>query len=218
MTYQRNEKMVLLLLFSSNIFIFLFLPITLTGYYLLHKPYRNFFLLLMSLVFYAWGEPKFVIVMICSIFFNYTMAILVDRLRNKKTLCKTIICFCVIGNLGLLFIYKYLDFFIINMNRLGLSLPLKNLVLPIGISFFTFQAMSYVIDVYRGDVAVQKKPQHIGLYISFFPQLIAGPIVRYKDIAAQLDNRTTNFELFADGIERFIIGFSKRYCWQITWH
>lgn len=198
------------MLFSSNIFLFLFLPLTLSGYFLLHKPYRNFFLLMMSLLFYAWGEPKFVFVMIGSILFNYTMAMLIDWQRKRKKLCNIIMFFCVAGNLSMLFVYKYLDFFFNNINLIGLNLPLKKLALPIGISFFTFQAMSYVIDVYRGDVSIQKKPQHVGLYVSFFPQLIAGPIVRYKDIEAQIENRTIDFELFGSGVQRFIIGFSKK--------
>ena len=189
---------------------FLFLPVTLVVYYLLHKTYRNVFLLIMSLIFYAWGEPRFVLIMIGSIIFNYTIAMLIDRLRKSVMLSKALLCVCVAGNLGLLFTYKYLGFFTININRLGLNLPLVDLALPIGISFFTFQAMSYVIDVYRGDVAIQKKPHYIGLYISFFPQLIAGPIVRYKDIETQIEHRSADFELFGEGVRRFIIGFSKK--------
>jgi len=164
----------------------------------------------MSLVFYAWGEPKFVLVMIGAIVFNYAMAILIDRLRQKKNLAKTALIICIAGNLGLLFIYKYLDFFINNINLFGFNLPFQNLLLPIGLSFFTFQAMSYVIDVYRGDVSVQKKPQDIGLYISFFPQLVAGPIIRYKTIKDQIASRSVDFELFSEGVRRFIIGFSKK--------
>ena len=188
----------------------MFLPVTLTGYYLLRKKYRNGFLFIVSLWFYAWGEPKFVIVMVGSILFNYLAALLIDWFRDRKFLSKSFLIFNIIGNLGLLFIYKYLDFSISNINRLGFNLPLKGLVLPIGISFFTFQAMSYVIDVYRGDVEVQRKPHYVGLYISFFPQLIAGPIVRYKDIEAQITDRKVNFDLFSEGVRRFIIGFSKK--------
>ena len=198
------------MLFSSNIFLFLFLPITLAGYYLLPKSYRNFFLLIMSLIFYAWGEPKFVLVMIGSILFNYSMAMLVSWQRQRKVFSRVVLFIGITGNLGLLFAYKYLGFFITNVNYFGFNLPLVDITLPIGISFFTFQAMSYVIDVYRGDVAVQKKPHHVGLYISFFPQLIAGPIVRYKDIETQIDGRTVDFELFSEGVRRFIIGFSKK--------
>ncbi len=198
------------MLFSSNIFLFLFLPLTLLGYLLMPKPAKNLFLLVMSLVFYAWGEPRFVLVMIGSIVFNYGMALLIDRTRGNKKLCKKLLIVCITGNLGLLFVYKYLDFMLTNVNRLGLNLPLTNLVLPIGISFFTFQAMSYVIDVYRGDVAVQRKPRNVGLYIAFFPQLIAGPIVRYRDIERQISDRKIDLELFTEGVRRFIIGFSKK--------
>lgn len=198
------------MVFSSNIFLFLFLPVALVGYYLLHKPYRNVFLLIMSLGYYSWGEPKFVFVMIGSILFNYALALVIDRVREKKTLCKAIMVFCVAGNLAPLFIYKYLDFFIENVNHFGLNIPLTNYVLPIGISFYTFHALSYVIDVYRGDIAVQRKPHYIGLYFSFFPQLIAGPIVRYKDIEKQLGDRSVDFATFSEGVQRFLIGFSKK--------
>jgi D-alanyl-lipoteichoic acid acyltransferase DltB (MBOAT superfamily) len=190
--------------------VFLFLPVTLAGYYLLHKPYRNGFLLIMSLLFYGWGEPKFVLAMIGSILFNYVSALLADTFRKRKGLLKFIMTVCVAGNLGLMFAYKYLDFFIGNLNRIGFNIPLANIVLPIGISFFTFQAMSYVIDVYRGDVKVQRKPWRVGLYIAFFPQLIAGPIVRYKDVEAQITDRTVDFGLFSAGVQRFLIGFSKK--------
>jgi len=197
-------------LFSSHIFLFLFLPITLAGYFLLHKSYRNLFLLVMSLGFYAWGEPRFVLVMAASILFNYVSGLLVGRFRQRQALAKCLLGLCLAGNLGLLFIYKYADFVIGNLNRFGLGLPLTNLVLPLGISFFTFQAMSYVIDVYRGTVQAQPKLQNVSLYIAFFPQLIAGPIVRYKDIEAQIEDREIRFDEFSEGIKRFIIGFSKK--------
>ena len=166
--------------------------------------------MIMSLVFYAWGEPWFVMVMIGAILFNYTIAMLIGQLRKSKMLPKALLSICVAGNLGILFVYKYLGFFTSNINRLGLNLPIVDLALPIGVSFFTFQAMSYVIDVYRGQVSVQRKPHYVGLYISFFPQLIAGPIVRYKDIEEQIEHRSFDFELFGDGVRRFIIGFSKK--------
>ena len=211
------------MLFSSNIFLFLFLPVTLLGYYLLRKPYRNMFLLMMSLVFYAFGEPKFVVVMVTSIVFNYSMAILIDRLRvvSNKTrrealskalplLRKAAMFLCVAANLSILFVYKYLNFFIENVNRFGLELSQLKIVLPLGISFFTFQAMSYVIDVYRQDVKVQYRPHYVALYISFFPQLIAGPIVRYSTIEEQMMSRTVTFDDFSEGMRRFLIGVSKK--------
>ena len=174
------------------------------------KKLGNVFLLVMSLGFYAWGEPRFVPIMIGSIIFNYALAIAIDRLRHMKALSKALLIFCVAGNLGLLVTYKYLDFIIDNINLFGLGLPAANIVLPLGISFFTFQAMSYVIDVYRGDVPVQKKPHYVGLYISFFPQLIAGPIVRYSTIKEQIENRCVTFEQFGEGVKRFLVGFSKK--------
>ena len=198
------------MLFSSNIFIFLFLPVTLAGYYILPKPVKNIFLLIMSLVFYAWGEPKFVFAMMGSIVFNYAMALLVDRFRNNKNLSRIALIICLAGNIGLLSIFKYLGFITENMIRLGLDIPYIGYALPIGISFFTFQAMSYAIDVYRGDTTVQKKPHNVGLYISIFPALIAGPIIRYKDFEPYINNRSVDFEMFSEGVRRFILGLSKK--------
>ena len=202
------------MLFSSNIFIFLFLPVTLAGYYLLPRRFRNVFLLVMSLGFYAWGEPSFVFVMMGSIVFNYAMALLVSW-GKKKGLGRLFLAVCVAGNLGLMFVYKYLGFFAENLGRLGINIEIKNvdiwkIALPLGISFFTFQAMSYVIDVYRGDVTVQRRPHNVGLYIALFPQLIAGPIVRYKDFEQFIGKRNESFEMFGEGVKRFIIGLSKK--------
>ena len=164
----------------------------------------------MSLFFYYWGADKMVLLMIGSILFNYIMAILIDRFRSRIKLCKTFLILSVTGNLSTLFIYKYFDFFINNINRLGFSLPLLKLLMPIGISFFTFQAMSYVIDVYRQDVKVQLKPWNIGLYIALFPQLVAGPIVRYQTIEDQIENRVVDFDKFSDGVKRFMMGVIKK--------
>ncbi|MEE0110456.1 MAG: MBOAT family protein [Oscillospiraceae bacterium] len=197
------------MLFSSNLFLFLFLPCVILGYYLLGKRFRNLFLLMASLAFYAWGTGKFVLVMIGSILFNYLMALIIDAL-DKPKLRRLCLILAVAGNLSVLFVYKYLDFFIANLNLLGFQLPLPSITLPLGISFFTFQAMSYTIDVYRGTAKVQKKPQNIGLYVSFFPQLVAGPIVRYQTIADQIDSRQETFDDFADGVKRFIAGFAKK--------
>lgn len=197
------------MLFSSNLFLFLFLPIVIIVYYLLNKRFRNFFLLCASLLFYAWGEPRFVFVMIGSILFNYIMALLIHKVKLQK-MRTVLLVLSIVGNLSILFVYKYLDFFIENINYLGFNLPLQNIALPLGISFFTFQAMSYVIDVYRGSAKAQTHLQDIGLYISFFPQLVAGPIVRYQTIADQITHRQENFEDFSYGVKRFIIGFSKK--------
>ena len=198
-----------ILLFSSNLFLFLFLPVILLLYYLLGRKLRNGVLLVASLAFYAWGEPKFVLVMIGSILCNYVAALLIAYVR-KLVLKKLFLVLAIAGNLSILFVYKYLDFAIENLNAIGFSLPLQQIALPLGISFFTFQAMSYVIDVYRGTAQVQKYPWNIGLYISFFPQLVAGPIVRYTDIAEQIVCRKESFVDFSYGVKRFIIGFSKK--------
>lgn len=199
------------MVFSSTIFIFAFLPISLAGYYLLRKnSIRNIFLLMMSLIFYAWGEPRFVAALMASIVFNYFFAIMIDRYRvtvfAKIMLVCTLIC-----NLGMLFVFKYLDFTLTNVNMItGSRIRVPEIALPIGISFFTFQAISYVLDVYIGTAAVQKNILDLALYISFFPQLIAGPIVRYNSIEKQISERHENAELFCSGIKRFIVGLAKK--------
>jgi alginate O-acetyltransferase complex protein AlgI len=199
------------MLFSSTVFLFAFLPVTLLVYYVIQPRLRNYFLLFMSLLFYAWGEPRFVLIMIGSIIANYGFGLLVNRYRNNRKAARGVLAASVVFNLGLLFIFKYLDFAIRNINNIiGLEIPLQSIALPIGISFFTFQAMSYVIDIYRGDVKVQKNPFYVGLYISFFPQLIAGPIVRYQTIENQILQRTVTFDSFSQGVKRFIIGLGKK--------
>ena len=199
------------MVFSSTIFIFLFLPIAILGYYIIHPKLRNAFLLIISLFFYAWGEPKFVFIMISSIFVNYIFGLLVDRYRDQKTVAKSILASMCIFNIGVFYIFKYLNFTISNLNLIfNDSITQTNILLPIGISFFTFQAMSYVIDVYRQQGEVQKNPFYVGLYITFFPQLIAGPIVRYETVAYQINNRNENIDDFAEGIKRFIVGLSKK--------
>ena len=200
-------------LFSSLPFLIVFLPVVLFGYFVVLRKWRvaqNVFLLLASLVFYAWGEPKFVFVMIGSILFNWLMGLLIDRCRDKKA-AKALVALDVAGNLGLLFVFKYLMFTLNNINSLfGTSLTVPTITLPIGISFFTFQAMSYVLDVYRGDGKVQKNPLYVGLYISLFPQLIAGPIVRYQTVAEEIENRRETWTDFSDGVVRFMVGFLKK--------
>ncbi|MDR0875282.1 MAG: MBOAT family protein [Clostridiales Family XIII bacterium] len=203
------------MVFSSAVFLFVFFPLCLAGYYLIPKSLiavKNIFLLIMSLAFYGYGEPKFVYVMILSIFVNWGFGLCVDRFRGKVS-AKICLAGMVVWNVGIFFVYKYLDFAIINIDRfLGFDFELPGFVLPIGISFFTFQAMSYVIDVYRGTALVQKNPLNTALFISFFPQLMAGPIVRYNSIAEQLTGRSGGFDLesFSYGVKRFIIGLSKK--------
>ena len=199
------------MLFSSLTFIFIFLPLTLGIYYLSKEKYRNYILLVVSLLFYSWGEPKYIMLMILSILFNYYFAILVDKYKKEKSKSKSILIISLIFNIGLLFLFKYLDFVIINFNNLfNLKIQLLNLNLPIGISFYTFQILSYVVDVYKKDVKVQKNIFDLGTYISFFPQLIAGPIVRYSTIEKQLKKRKTDFDTFCSGIRRFIFGVGKK--------
>ena len=201
------------MLFSSITFLFYFFPVVLALYYLFRRSYpvKNGILLVASLIFYAWGEPWFILIMIASIVGNYIFALLVDRYRGKKRIVKVILVLTVLLNIGLLFVFKYLDFVIRNINAAAnLNLPLTNLTLPIGISFFTFQALSYVVDVYRKDGRVQKNPFYVALYISFFPQLIAGPIVKYSTIDEQISHREETWDKFSVGVCRFIAGFGKK--------
>lgn len=199
------------MVFSSQIFLFVFLPITLLFYYLFKNKFRNYILLLASLFFYTWGGIDFVTVLLASILINYTFGLLISKFNEKKPLCKFILCIGVLLNLTLLFSYKYYDFTILNINSIfNLDLPFKNIVLPIGISFFTFQGMSYIIDIYRKDAKVNKNIFSVALYISLFPQLVAGPIVKYKDIDEQIKSRKETIESFSYGIERFTIGFAKK--------
>lgn len=201
------------MLFSSSVFIFLFLPIVILVYYVLLRKTkaRNIFLLISSLVFYAWGEPKFVFIMILSIMVNYFFGLLVDKHRKNKIKSNIIITLMVIYNVSVILIFKYLMFILTNINSIfGLVLKIPEISLPIGISFFTFQSISYVIDVYKENGKVQKNPLNVGLYISFFPQLIAGPIVRYETVSEQINSRHETFEDFSKGICRFIVGLAKK--------
>lgn len=205
------------MLFSSILFLFFFLPIVITGYFIIRKEFRNYFLLLASLIFYAWDEITFVFIMLISIFFNYIFALTIEKIEDTsiKKGKEIIMVLCIVFNIGLLGFYKYANFITDNINILLQSIDmnpivLKTIHLPIGISFFTFQAMSYVIDVYRKDVMAQKNPLNIALYISLFPQLIAGPIVRYHDVASQILQRYVDSEKFASGIKRFITGLGKK--------
>ena len=199
------------MLFSSIPFLYYFLPVVLIVYFIVPKQLKNAWIMLSSFFFYGWGEPKFLIIMIASIAQGYVFGLLIEKFRDRKNLSRLfMILSCVVG-LGLLAYFKYVDFFISSFNQIsGLALPLVGIALPIGISFFTFQIVSYNIDVYRGDVAAQKNPIYLAAYISMFSQLIAGPIVRYSDIAAQLQTRTHSIERFSLGIRRFMIGLSKK--------
>ncbi|MGI1658567.1 MAG: MBOAT family O-acyltransferase [Desulfitobacterium sp.] len=196
------------MVFSSPIFIFLFLPIVLAVYFILDNRYRNTFLLAASLIFYAWGEPRFVLVMISSIMLNYVFGIWVASTTRFK---KFIVVLAVVTNLGLLVFFKYTNFIFANLNPIfHNNLTMLNIALPLGISFYTFHSLSYVIDVYRQKCNPQRKFTDLALYITFFPQLVAGPIIRYHDIKAQLRTRTVDEATFAYGVNRFIIGLGKK--------
>lgn len=204
------------MVFSSQIFIFIFLPLTLIIYYTLgnilsNNIFKNCISLFASLIFYSWGGIKYLPVLCSSIFINYIFGLIIDKLKDKKRFKKFFLLIGIILNLVLLFYYKYYDFAIGNINRISnVSFQFKEIALPIGISFFTFQGMSYIIDIYRKDAKVNKNIISVALYISFFPQLIAGPIVKYKDIDNQIRKRKETMEYFSYGIERFVIGLSKK--------
>lgn len=199
------------MVFSSTIFLCVYLPLVLLGYYICPKKGRNLFLLIASLVFYAWGEPKYVFLMIFSILVNYIFGRLMDKHRENKKRLKLMLVLSVVIDIGLLSVFKYTDFIITNVNAIfGANFDLLNIALPIGISFYTFQAMSYTIDVYRDDVRVQKNLIDFGMYITMFPQLIAGPIVRYADVQDQLADRSVTTADFSEGIMRFVVGLGKK--------
>ncbi len=201
------------MLFSSSVFLFLFLPLVLLVYYLPLRRWRagqNGFLLLASLAFYAWGEPWFVLVMIGSILANYGFGLWVDRNRRAGRPCRLALTVTAAANLSILFVFKYLTFTLGILNRLGTGLSVPVIELPIGISFFTFQAMSYVLDVHRGRGQVQRSPLKVGLYISFFPQLIAGPIVKYETVAEEIDHRRESWADCSAGCRRFLVGLGKK--------
>lgn len=200
------------MLFSSLLFIFIFLPVTLLLYYLVPRKFKNVVLLILSLVFYAWGEPVYIFLMLFSIIFNYFSALQMGAYgTDSRRLRKACFIVTVIVNVALLCFFKYYGFFLENLKSLlGINIPAASISLPIGISFYTFQALSYIIDVYLGRVEIQKNIIDFGTYITMFPQLIAGPIVRYKEIAAQLKERVLKFSLVTDGVSWFIRGLSKK--------
>ena len=200
------------MVFSSLVFLFLFLPIVLALYYLTPKRFRNVTLFAVDLVFYALGEPVFVILMMVSIIINYIAGILLGKFRERKALSKWILIADVAVNLGLLGFFKYAGFIgeTLNVVLPFLNLPVIEVALPIGISFYTFQTMSYTIDVYRNTVKVQKNFIAFGTYVSLFPQLIAGPIVRYEDVASQMMDRHENLEQFTKGVKLFLVGLAKK--------
>ncbi len=197
------------MVFSSTIFLFIFLPVCLFFYFIVDKKFKNLVLLIFSLIFYAWGEPKSVILMLFSILFNYFFGILVEK--DNKYIKKSSLILACVYNLGVLFVFKYLNFSIDTFNELfNQNIEIAKIALPIGISFYTFQNLSYVIDVYRGNVKAQRKFLDLALYVSLFPQLIAGPIVRYINIQKQIINRVSSIKRVREGLVRFQVGFIKK--------
>lgn len=199
------------MVFSSLIFLFQFLPLFLLIYFISPKCIKNFVLFIFSLLFYAWGEPIYICLMLFSTVFDYINGLLIEKFGLKSKKSKIVLIISVIGNLGLLFVFKYYDFFINNINNIfNLDLGLLGVALPIGISFYTFQTMSYTIDVYKGIVPAQHNIISFGSYVSMFPQLIAGPIVQYKTISDELNKRFVDIGDIYYGIKRFCIGLGKK--------
>lgn len=199
------------LVFSSLVFLFAYLPITLLAYYLVPRQGRNIFLFIINLVFYGWGEPMLVLLMVFNIFFNYIGGFLVDRYRQDKKKKKLFLILTCVLDIGILSVFKYTGMITETLNMLPfLNIPELQISLPIGISFYTFQTMSYVIDVYRDDAPVSKSFINFGTYVALFPQLIAGPIVRYKDVAYQLTHRKETLEQFTKGVLLFMVGLGKK--------
>lgn len=198
------------MLFSSMTFVFMFLPIVCAAYLLARKELQNYILLIASVVFYAWGEPRYLAIMFLTVLINYVGA---NYISNSKTLLhrKLLLAATIVADLSFLFYFKYFNFVVDNINTaFNSNLNFIDVIMPIGISFYTFQALSYVVDVYRGEVEVQKDIYKLALYICLFPQLIAGPIVKYHDVAEQISNREATFDKVVYGAKRFIIGLSKK--------
>lgn len=199
------------MVFSSIPFLFMYLPVVLAVYYLAPIKWRNLWLFSVNLLFYGWGERVYILLMIFSITVNYINGILIDKHRENDKKAKRILTLNIVINLGMLIFFKYIDLIIDTVNILPMfDFKTLGVTLPIGISFYTFQTMSYPIDVYRGDASVQKNYISFGTFVALFPQLIAGPIVRYKDIADQLNFRSSSIDQFSSGVRRFVIGLGKK--------
>ena len=199
------------MVFSSILFIFRFLPVAMVIYFLTPNKFKNLTLLLVSLIFYSWGEPKYFGIMIASIVVDYVVSREIEKNRGNSKICIILLAISIVFNLGMLFFFKYFNFFIENVNNiLGLSLKYVNITLPLGISFYTFQTMSYTIDVFLGKVKAEKNIINFGAFVCLFPQLIAGPIVKYTDINLELKHRKIDLTQIQDGIELFILGLGSK--------
>ena len=193
------------MVFSTTLFLFIYLPVVLLLYYVTPLRWRNVVLLIANLVFYGWGEPVYIAVMAASVLFDYVLGMLIEKNRNKESAAKAFVALSVVLNLGLLVFFKYTDFIAANIGKSPLGIAL-----PVGISFYTFQKMSYIIDVYRGDAKAQRNIVSFATFVTLFPQLIAGPIIKYRDVAAQIDSREHNFDRFSAGICTFMVGLAKK--------
>ena len=199
------------MIFSSILFIFRFLPIALILYYITPQKYKNLILTLLSLVFYSWGEGKYFLIMIASIIIDYTAGRLIYRYKNEIKKKTIVLCISLVFNLGLLFFFKYFNFFIDNINNIfNLAIKGVKITLPLGISFYTFQTMSYSIDVYRGKIVPEKNIINFAAFVTLFPQLIAGPIVKYTDINKEISRRVITKDNVEVGIEKFILGLGRK--------
>ena len=200
------------MVFSSLIFLFVYFPLVLGVYYICPLKWRNWILLFFNLIFYGWGEPVYVLLMMFSVLVDYLLGLGIERWREKKKIAKSLLATSVVWNLGLLFFFKYYDFLIgtLQQKGIGMDLPLLKLALPIGISFYTFQKLSYTVDVYRGDCTGQKNFVDFSVFVTLFPQLIAGPILQYKDLAEQLKSRVHNAAKMREGIRIFTVGLCKK--------
>nr|WP_283244312.1 MBOAT family O-acyltransferase [Wansuia hejianensis] len=197
--------------FSSLTFIFVFLPVVILIYYIAPKGMRNLIFLMASLIFYAWGEPVYILIMLFSTVFDYVNGLAINRFREDKRITRAVLINSLVINLGILGFFKYFGFIVSNINGfLGLNIPIIEFPLPLGISFYTFQTLSYTIDVYLNKVPVQRNIISFGTYVTMFPQLVAGPIVRYSEVCKELDKRQEKLKLFGEGAELFIIGLSKK--------
>ncbi|MFM9278697.1 MBOAT family O-acyltransferase [Paenibacillus jiagnxiensis] len=199
------------MVFSSLIFLYIFLPVTVLVYYVSPRKLRNAILLVASLIFYAWGEPVYIVIMVFSTVFDYFNGLMIDKYRHRKPIARMFFFGSMAGSLGILGFFKYGGFVVDNINQLfHLNIQMADLPLPVGISFYTFQTMSYVVDVYLGKVPAQRNIVTFGAYVAMFPQLVAGPIVKYGDIAGQLASRTVTLDRFGEGAELFIRGLAKK--------
>lgn len=205
------------MLFSSTTFLFVFLPVVLAVYFICPKKLRNVVLLISSLLFYAWGEPRYILVMLATILVNYILALVCAscKEKGKDKGAKAAVIGTIVFSIGMLAFFKYSNFFLTNFNGsigklAGVSLPLLKVALPLGISFYTFQTLSYTIDVYRGEVKPQKNILNLATYVCLFPQLIAGPIVRYQTVAKELEERQESVSQFGEGVRRFVVGLGKK--------